>query len=319
MATTPQTRPRSAGHQQACLALLLGLCTVSGAHAGPAYSAPQAVARPGWASTQLWDINDTRQMVGQSSSDIAFEGFVVANGVYTLVAPAGATSSGATGISDSGVIVGQYTLGDPSISAPRSFILDNGVYSDFDLPGSTDVNLRRISANGRYLSGTVSQAGALVGFVYDRQTAQLARIGPLGLGVLVQGISSQGLAVGSTLGSNSFSFSFDLGTQTLTPYAGTDLGARPRFRDINDSGLITGWSGVSAFVGRAGDWTFFDPAPGMDVALAYGLNNRGDMVGFYVDPDGFTHSFLSSPVPEPAAWALLAGGLALLAWRRRPA
>ncbi len=308
-----------AGHRPVCMALLISLSAMTGAQAGPGYSPPQAFNQPGWANTQLWDINSAGQLVGQSSSDTTGEGFVYANGLFTPIVPAGAGNSAVTGISDAGVLVGIYFSGDPDAPTSSSFIYENGAFSDFTLPGATDVLLRRISANGRFLTGTLSDAGnGLRGFVFDRQAASATLI-PLTNNVILQGVTSQGLAVGSVVGQNSFAFSFDATSGVLTPYTGGDLGTRPRFRDINDSGLITGFSGTQAFVGTPGNWTFFDPPPGMVIALGYGLNNLGDLVGLYSGPNGEVQAFVSSPVPEPAAWALLAGGLALLAWRRRPA
>lgn len=288
--------------------------------AGPAYSPPQDFNRPGWAYTQLWDVNSAGQLVGQSYSDTAGEGFVYANGVFTPIAPAGVQGSAITGISDTGVLVGTYFSGDPDAPSANSFIYENGAFIDFTLPGATNVLLRRISANGRFVTGTLNDdiGGGSRGFVFDRQTAS-ATLVPGNSGVIVQGVTSQGLAVGSVVGRNSYAFSFDAASGVLTPYTGIDLGTRPRFRDINDNGLITGFTGTQAFVGTPGNWTFFDAPPGMGGALGYGLNNQGDLVGNYSGTNGEVQAFVSSPIPGPAPWALLAGGLALLAWRRRAA
>lgn len=308
---------RMAHHATAALAATL-LAASLPAWAGPAYSAPQVFSRPGWASTQLWDIGNQGQLVGQSYNDVASEGFVYQQSVFTTIKPAGTLYSAVTGISDTGVLVGIYADGDPLAPTSHAFLYEAGVFSNFNLPGITDVLIRHISANGRYLSGTYYSTN---GFAYDRQTAQVHFIQPAGYDlVIAQGVTSQGRVVGSASGSNgSFAFFFDVPTATLTPYTAGDLGARPRFRDINDSGLITGFTGTQAFVGTPGHWTFFNPAAGFTNMLGYGLNNRGDLIGFMSNANGEVQSFTASPVPEPAAWALLAGGLLLLAGRRRPA
>lgn len=311
---------RMARHPRICWVLLTGLGAAFGAAAGPAYSPPQVFSRPGAITTQLWDIGGQGQLVGQSADDVRAEGFVFANGSFTTIMPGWASGSAATGISDSGVIVGTYFTDDPNAPTFQSFLYENGVYSDFSLPGTTDLILRRISANGRFMTGSYVDGSNLTrGFVYDRQSGTATVIlQAANAFAIVQGVTSQGLAVGSVAGPNTFAFSFDVISGVLTPYADADLGARPRFRDINDSGLITGFSGTQAFVGTPGNWTFFDPPPGMGSAWGYGLNNQGDLIGNYSGANGEVQAFVSTPVPEPAAWALLAGGLALLAWRRRP-
>lgn len=55
------------------------------ASAGLAYGTPQTLDRPGWAQTQLRDVNDGRQVVGASFSvdGSISAGFVLNNGSYT--------------------------------------------------------------------------------------------------------------------------------------------------------------------------------------------------------------------------------------------
>ena len=310
------------------LALLCAatLAALAPADAYAAYAAPIAINRPGWAQTAPWDLNDSGQVVGgNNSADFSVgTGFLLTNGVYTSIAPAGAAYSGATGISNSGLIVGYY-FDDPNAGASRGFLFENGVYTDFTLAGASDVILRRVSSDGRYLAGTFTDLSGFHGFVFDRQTQARTVIDSAGASaIVVQGVSVQGQVVGSTLGRGRHAFVYDLNTHTETPYLGTDAGASPRFRDINDNGLITGFDGPSglAFVGRAGDWTFLDLPAGQASMLGYGLNNAGTVVGWTSDADGLASGFLAqpAPVPEPAPALLLAFGLAAAALvsRRKP-
>jgi probable HAF family extracellular repeat protein len=62
------------------------------------------------------------------------------------------------------------------------------------------------------------------------------------------------------------------------------------------------------------------PAPGWTLVEATAINDRGQIVGFGVNPDGQGRAFLLTPTPEPCTLALLAGGaigLAACARRRR--
>ena len=105
----------------------------------------------------------------------------------------------------------------------------------------------------------------------------------------------------------------------MTVVTSTDAGTRPRFRDSNDGGLITGFDSGSgkAFVGEPGHWTVFDAPAGMASIVGYGLNNQGDLVGFTIDSAGLVHGFYAVPVPEPAQWWLVALGMAALPLLRR--
>jgi len=48
---------------------------------------------------------------------------------------------------------------------------------------------------------------------------------------------------------------------------------------------------------------------------ALAINNAGQIVGFGHSPTLVQRAFLLNPVPEPAAVALWAAGLAVLSWR----
>lgn len=300
-----------------CAAFALAATATAPARAGPAYGAPQTLDRPGWAQTQLWDVNDGRQVVGTSfSADGSISaGFVLNNGSYTDIGPAGALYSGATGITNSGLIVGYYGDGDPMAPTDHAFLYENGSYTEFRLPGATNTFLRGVSSDGRFLTGSWDDGTSGRIFAFDRQTNRRTDI----KGSIVQGVSVQGLVVGSLLNVTSHAFTFNLNTQATTEVIATDAGNRPRFRGINDGGLITGFDSGSgkAFVGEPGHWTVFDAPGGMASIVGYGLNNQGDLVGFTIDSAGLVHGFYAVPVPEPAQWWLVALGMAALPLLRR--
>lgn len=79
-----------------------------------------------------------------------------------------------------------------------------------------------------------------------------------------------------------------------------------------DFGRTLRWGGVSRITG-------FD-STGQQVALPtdFQLALLSDTTGFDYSQAAGLNPYTSAPVPEPGSWALMAGGLALLAWRRRP-
>jgi probable HAF family extracellular repeat protein len=106
----------------------------------------------------------------------------------------------------------------------------------------------------------------------------------------------------------------------LTDDLGT-LGISSNATDINNSGVVVGYSQVSA---KDFDWHAFvcfpgepmadlnallvNPLPGAVLVKAHGLNDSGRIVGEMLLGDGATRAFLLTPVPEPTAFMLCALG-----------
>lgn len=297
-----------------------------GASAAHQYSAPVAVSVAGWASTQPWDIGNDGSIVGQVA-DAGFvnsKGFIRQGATVTLLdGPAGSLSAVATGIADDGTVVGVYTTGDPAAPTEHGFLFKSGSYASFEVAGAAGAagtEIRHISSNGLYLTGlTFDAAGGIDGFAYDRQTTHLKVYANALRVTIAQGTNAQGLVTGSITGPTGGGFVHNLNDDTLTVYTSIDGHLRPRFRDINDGGLITGFVAIDgiAMVGTPGDWFYFALPNGAVNNVGYGLNNAGDLVGFWSEADGTAHGWISHPIPEPATWALmLAGSLGVLLRRR---
>ena len=268
--------------------------------------------RAGASDSQLWGINDAGQFVGSDS----LGGYLVSGGLTTsLSGPAGATQVTPFAISNAGLVVGSWYGADNS---EHGFLLQGGQYTNFDVavPGALRTEIRHISLDGRWLTGIyVDGSGLQSGFVFDRTSSALQTVSTANAITFMQGANSAGVVVGNAAPGGGLVFDASTGgLQVFKTVAG--VGGAPRFRDINDAGLITGFAAQQAIVGTlAGGFTAL-PVGGAAVSFGEGLNNVGQLVGTFTDANGFAHGFIASSVPEPSSAAFLLAGLVLLGGAR---
>lgn len=293
------------------------------------------LSRPGATTTSIWDVNNLGQIAGYSNTDgeIGARSFVYQGGTYTaLTGPAGAVSTNALGISDTGIVVGNYSSGYTKdadgniVFAPdRGFVYKAGIYTSFDIAGATNTYLRAVSSDGRYMTGYyTNDTTAGQGFVVDTLTSSVTFVSTGGLDsfAIAQGVSNAGVVMGSDVLSGppssrpGFIYDLDTGTRTDVNLPGAN---RTALRAIDESGVISGWFRDTSFVthgftGYPGAFQVID-FPSTDYTAVEGSNDAGVLVGFY--GSDLSGAFVATPVPEPETWALMLAGLALLPWARR--
>ena len=242
--------------------------------------------------------------------------FVYSDGVFKDLSPPGLFEDG-SGITNSGVVVGSV-VADPWTQDERQvgWLYDGSGYTLFQVPGALATHPRRVSSDGRFLTGTYypSDRSGTAGFAYDRFTGSMVSFA----NSVINGANVHGVVVGFD-GDRSFTYDFGSGLTTYLEVEG--LGGM-RLSDINDRGTMAGHYGRPGL--SQGAFLLFESGEFPRFPLrtsgefGYGLNNLDVLVGSYeIGNYGVVVGFVATPVPEPQTWALALGGLALIAGIRR--
>jgi hypothetical protein len=121
------------------------------------------IADPSGSSTFVQGINDAGAMVGEYYNGTEDVGFLDTNGVFTNISDpnAGQYGSDATGINNSGEIVGTYY---DNANNPNGFSELNGVYTTVDVPGALYTEVLGVNNLGQIVGGYEGNTG-FYGFI----------------------------------------------------------------------------------------------------------------------------------------------------------
>ncbi len=248
----------------------------------------------------------------------------------------------ANGINSAGTVV----AGD---GTNAFFLPPGGPPLGLNLPNAVSATPFGINDHGGIVGQFTNQSNQTLGFYLPSGGSPLTINPPSGTGpVNAQGINNNGRIIGFYDGADGQTHGFTVAPGATTGIAIVDPvipnvpgepGATFVFSQllgINDNNLVAGYYGDSTgsqhgFILNlnTGTYNFLnDPAAafsnGVEVTQITGINNIGELSGFYTDANGIAHSFAACPVgvtcpgltvanvPEPSSVTIMAVGLGLL-------
>jgi uncharacterized membrane protein len=236
-------------------------------------------------------------------------------GTLTDIGTLGGTGAYATGINNTGWVVG----GTSDVSgAGRPFLWTAaGGLRDFGLPPEVDA-ARDINDAGQVVGTMASSVARWTASVAADGSAQASALEELGAlpgatgSTIAFAINAAGQAVGwSVVGSNHAVLWTRVATGWIVEDLGMPAGAVGAVaRDINDAGLVVGYSRPSQGCPSAVVWTTSAgrktgmrvlPTLGGCGGEAYGVNNQGDVVGRSWNQKGLGRATLWTVGPDGAA------------------
>jgi uncharacterized membrane protein len=229
----------------------------------------------GSTAAQAFGINRHGVVVGTDGNGNAFE---LMHGHLHTFLPLGGSAATAFGINDHGTIVGQYTTNNQM----PGFIRESAHKTiRLDAPTGPDtVFAQGINNEGLVVGFYVGTDGQDHGFLANEHAAHHGQL--TGTAVADPTIPNVPGEPGAT-----FVFSQILG--------------------INDQGIAVGYYGDSTtsqhgflYNTHTGQYTFLDDPSeafhnGVEVTQITGINNAGEITGFYSDANGVFHSFVATP------------------------
>jgi hypothetical protein len=248
----------------------------------PPYTSFSAENLPGAAQTQVVGINNTGTTVGfwVDGNGNNFGFYYQGTTFISVVNPLGPSFNQLLGVNDSNVAAGFY---NDSGGASHGYIttLGSGTFTAIAPPSSFDA--------ASVTASDINNAGIVSGFFTDAAGNVH--------GFLDNGGTFTQLDDPNGNGTNTSAF----GLNNVGDVVGSFVDASGETQGFVYDWLTNAWTTVSDPFASA------NPAFGVGGTTINGVNDLGQLVGFYSDGTN-VNGFLATPVPEPSTWAMLALG-----------
>ena len=289
----------------------------------------------GITASRAFGVNDSGVVAGESALSptrreaTLWSASGTRTGLGTLPNPNGQDfSSVAFGVNNAGTAAGWSDSTDSTRAF--SWTAGGGMSSLGTLPGGTQTRAYSINADGDVAGWGTSPAGDR-GFV---GTPDLTSVGALSTDptsrTRAYGISNRnGWIAGDARDPASGETAFIWSASSLLTSLGVLSGSERSFgADVNSDAMVVGWNEGGANGERAFLWTASEGMLDLNALVldssdwtiqrARSINDQGYVVANAINADGQVRAVLLTPVPEPATWALMFGGLlAVLCLRSR--
>lgn len=278
----------------------------SGDTAGAAGGGTLGVNNEGWVNiagtvtTFYGSGTDSTFVVSINSSDVAVgqyfdssnntHGFMWASGTITEIVFPGATQTACEGINDSGEITGYYI---DSAGIGHGFTDIAGVFATSDLPFVGGVN-----KTGAYVGFYFGPKAVEYGFLASAQAYKPSTVKvPKATSTSIYGVNNSNVMVGQYTDSTGVNHGLMLAGSTVTKLDDPNAFSNSTFCEgINSTNEVVCDYQDSSSMYHAATWvagTFTDiPIPGATQTVAYGVNDAGDLSGYFVDSSNVAHGFL---------------------------
>lgn len=244
--------------------------------------------------TVLAGISNTGRIVGKTPSvdAVGFDGLVGDVRGFRRFAFPGARATYATKVNQRGQIVGAANRRAPTVGSPGTFgyLVDRGRFTRIAVSDAVYTQAHGLNNRGQVVGEFLDEAGVFHGFRWERGRFTTFD-GPLGGSTSITDINDRGVMVGLYIAEDGTGRGFQLRGDTYTTFGAVGLPVTLPW-DINNLGQVAGSS--FDLVAEGHGFLFADgidqpvtqiDVPGASATNVFGLDDRGRLLGIYVNPN----------------------------------